>query len=188
MNISGNELRKGDVILLENKLYMCLKSEHRTPGNLRAFIQAVMRNVIDGVRKDFRFSSTESLNRVDLFNREMQFLYADGDTYHFMDTENYEQIEINAELLGDKAVYLSPEMKISVCFYESKPITIELPQTMEFEITSADPEIKGATASASKKNATLSNGLNVQVPQFVNSGDKVKINTETGEYLERVKK
>jgi elongation factor P len=179
MHINGNELRKGDVLLFENKLWFCMSSVHRTPGNLRAFVQAVLRNIKEGNQKEVRFSATEKVEKVDVFDREMQYLYSDGDIFHFMDTKSYEQ---------DKIVYLQPDMLINVCFYEADPITIRLPQSMEYEITEADPEIRGATASASKKNATLSNGLNVQVPQFVNVGDRVRVNTETGEYLERVKK
>lgn len=188
MNISGNELRKGDVILFENKLWVCLSSVHRTPGNLRAFVQAVLRNLKEGNQKEVRFSATEKVDKVDVFEREMQYLYADGDTFHFMDVKNFEQIEMQKSFIGDAEVYLQPDMIIEVCFYETDPISIKLPQTMEFEVVEADPEIRGATASASKKSAKTSNGLSIQVPQFVNVGDRVKINTETGEYLERVKK
>lgn len=188
MFINGNELRKGDVLLFENKLWFCMSSVHRTPGNLRAFVQAVLRNIKEGNQKEVRFSATEKVEKVDVFDREMQYLYSDGDVFHFMDTKSYEQVEISKDLIGDRVVYLQPDMLINVCFYEADPITIRLPQSMEYEITEADPEIRGATASASKKNATLSNGLGVQVPQFVNVGDWVRVNTETGEYLERVKK
>lgn len=188
MNINGNELRKNDVIVVDKILWQCLVSTHRTPGNLRAFIQAKMRNLRDGTQKEFRFSSTEKLEKVDVFDREMQFLFAEGDTYTFMDTENYEQVEMSKSQVGDGVNYLKAECVINVSFYEGKPVTVRFPNTMEFTVASADPEIKGATAAASFKSATLDNGLNIQVPQFVREGDKVKINTETGEYLERVKK
>lgn len=188
MFINGNELRKGDAILFENKLWICMSSVHRTPGNLRAFVQAVLRSIKDGNQKEVRFSATEKVEKVDVFEREMQYLYSDGDVFHFMDVKNYEQVEISKTLIGDREVYLQADMIVNVSFFETDPITLRLPLTMEFEITEADPEIKGATASASKKSAILSNGLAVQVPQFVNVGDRVKVNTETGEYLERVKK
>jgi elongation factor P len=188
MFINGNELRKGDVILFENKLWMCLSSVHRTPGNLRAFVQAVLRNLREGNQKEVRFSATERVEKVDVFEREMQFLYSDGDVFHFMDTENFEQLELSRSIIGDKEPYLQPDMKLNMSFYEADPLTIRLPQSMEFDVVEADPEIKGATASASKKSATLSNGLSIQVPQFVNVGDRVKINTESGEYLERAKR
>lgn len=188
MNISGNDLRKGDIILFENKLWHCMQAVHRTPGNLRAFMQAKLRSIKDGNQKDVRFSATERVEKVDVFEREMQFLYAEGDTFHFMDTKNYEQIEISRELLGEHAVYLSANLNVNITFYESSPLGVRLPQTMEFEVTEAEPEIKGASASASFKSATLSNSQTVQVPQFVKVGDRVRVNTETGEYLERVKK
>ncbi len=188
MNIQGNELRKGDVLMHDGNLWQCMVSTHRTPGNLRAFVQAKLRNIKDGSQKDFRFASTERLDKVDIFERKMQFLFNTDDMYTFMDTENFEQVEINKEAIGDQVVYLVPDLVISVAFYESTPITIRLPQTMEFTITEADPEIKGATASASFKSALLNNGQSIQVPQFVKVGDIVKINTENGEYLERANK
>lgn len=188
MNINGNELRKNDVLLVDNVLWQCLVATHRTPGNLRAFIQAKMRNLRDGTQKEFRFSSTERLEKVDVFDREMQFLFTDGTSFTFMDNENYEQVELSKDAMGDGAKYLKPETVINVSFYEGKPVTIRLPNTMEFKVVSADPEIKGATAAASFKSATLDNGMTIQVPQFVREGDNVKINTESGEYLERVKK
>lgn len=188
MNINGNEVRKGDVLLYENKLWVVMNAVHRTPGNLRAFIQATLRNIKEGNQKDVRFSATEKVEKVDVFEREMQYLYSDGNVFHFMDKENYEQVELSKDLIGDKEIYLQPDMSLHVSFYEAEPITIRLPQTMEFEIVEAEPEVKGGTASASKKTAKTSNGISVQVPQFVNVGDWVKVNTETGEYLERIKK
>lgn len=187
MQINGNDLRKGDVVELENKIWQCMTATHRTPGNLRAFIQAVMRNVKDGTQKEFRFSSTEKLEKIDLIGREMQYLYNDGDMFHFMDTKNFEQIEISRSMIGDKEPYLTPDLIVQVTFQETSPISIELPKTMEFEVVECDPEIKGGTATASYKKSKLNNGVNVDVPQFVKQGDKVRINTETGEYLERVK-
>ena len=188
MHISGNELRKGDVLLHEGKLWQCMQSTHRTPGNLRAFVQAKLRSIADGSQKEFRFSSTERLEKVDIFERQMQFLYAEDNVYNFMDTENFEQIELSQDALGDSYKYLTPDIVIGVTFYETTPLSVNLPQTMEFKVVEADPEIKGATASASFKNATLDIGVILQVPQFVKVGDVVKINTETGEYLERAKK
>jgi elongation factor P len=186
--MQGNELRKGTVLLHEGKLWQCMESHHRTPGNLRAFVQAKMRNIRDGSQKEFRFASTEKLDQVDVFERKMQFLYNEGDTYHFMDTENFDQTEISKEAIGDSVKWLQPDMVISVLFHEATPITITLPQSLEFEVVECDPEIKGASANASYKNATLPNGVNIQVPQFVKVGDVIKINTESGEYLERVKR
>ncbi len=191
MHISGNELRKGDVLIMDGQLWQCLVSTHRTPGNLRAFVQAKMRHIKDGTQKEVRFSSTEKLDKVDIFERKMQFLYSADDMFTFMDTESYDQVEISREAIGDGAKYLTPDIVISVAFHETTPITIRLPQIMEFEVVEADPEIKGATASASFKSATIQAGeglITVQVPQFVKVGDWLKINTETDEYLERANK
>ncbi|MBF0104104.1 MAG: elongation factor P [Deltaproteobacteria bacterium] len=186
--MQGNELRKGTVIKIDNILWMCMSCEHRTPGNLRAFMQAKLRNIMDGTQKEFRFSSTEKLEQVDVFERKMQYLYADGQAFCFMDTESYEQVELSKELIGDAAVYLQPENIFTVLFHDQTPLMIRLPTTMDFQVVEADPEIKGATASASYKNATLSNGVSIQVPQFVKVGDVIRINIEEKTYQERVKR
>lgn len=186
--MQGNELRKGNVIKLEGKLWQCMVSNHRTPGNLRAFIQAKMRNVEDGSQKEFRFASTEKLEQIDIFERQMQFLYNEGETYHFMDVENYEQVELSKDMLGDDVIFLVPEMVIAILFHDTRALSISLPTSMDFEVVEADPEIKGATAAASYKSATLNNGLAIQVPQFVKVGDRVRINVETRDYQDRVKK
>lgn len=186
--MQGNELRKGTCVTLEGKVWQCMEAHHRTPGNLRAFIQAKMRNLKDGSQKEFRFSSTERLEQIDVFERKMQYLYSDAEMLHFMDTENYEQVEFAKASVGLAANYLTENLVLSVLFVDNVPINIQLPATLAFEVVEADPEIKGATAAASYKSARVSNGLAVQVPQFVKVGDFIKINTETGEYLERVKR
>lgn len=188
MNINGNNLRKGDVIQMNGELYVCLKAEHRTPGNKRAFVQACLRRVTDGIQKDVKFSATETLEKVDLIERPMQFLYRDGDVFHFMDTGTYDQIELNRDFIGELAVFLTEGLNVNVTFHEQTPIALKLPPTMEFEITEADPEIKGATASAQYKNARIDIGVAIKVPGFVKVGDRVRVNTETFQYLERVKK
>lgn len=188
MNVSGSELRKGDFVQFENKLWQCMMVTHRTPGNLRAFVQVKLRNIMDGNQKEARFSSTENVEKVEIIERKMQYLYNVGDTYHFMDSENFEQIELNAKTIGDSVKFLSADLVISVCFHETTPLTVKLPSTMEFAIVEAEPEIKGASATTSYKNAKLDIGVNVLVPQFVKVGDRIKINTETSEYLERAKK
>lgn len=188
MSINASDLRKGDVILHQNKLWMCLQTEHRTPGNLRAFVQAKLRNVTAGQQMDMRFSTTEKIEKVDLFERQVQFLYSDGTTYHFMDTQSYEQFEVGKDFLENKTVFLSDGMNLHMTFYENTPILLKLPTTMDFEIVEADPEIRTATASAQYKSAKLENGLDIKVPSFVKVGDRVKINTDSLEYVERVKK
>ncbi|MCP5463771.1 MAG: elongation factor P [Deltaproteobacteria bacterium] len=186
--MQGNDLRKGQCIKVEGKLWQCMEANHRTPGNLRAFIQAKLRNLHDGSQKEFRFSATEKLDPVDLFERKMQYLYEDDTFLHFMDTESYEQHELNKSLAGDQINYLTENLEVSILFAEGKALTMRIPETMEFEIVEADPEIKGATATNSFKNAKTSNGVDIQVPQFIHVGDWVKINTESGKYMERVKK
>ncbi len=188
MGIPANQLKPGMVIDHEGKLWQCLQSIHKTPGNLRAFIQAKMRNVKDGTQKEFRFSSTETLERINLMEREMQYLYADDDFVHFMDTSNYEQVQINKSMLGDSINYLLPDSLIKVTFHETSPIGVSLPPTLQFKVTEADPGMKNATASASYKNATIETGLVIQVPQFIDAGDIIRIDTTTGEYRERVSK
>jgi elongation factor P len=188
MNINSNDLKKGDVLLMDDKLYVCMKAESRAMGRKMAFCQAVMRNLKDGTQKDIKFTASEKLEKVDLFEKTMQYLYSDGDMFHFMDTKTFDQIEIGTDFIGDKAPFLTEEMTLNMTFYEEAPIAIKLPQTMEFEIVEADPEIKKSTASAQFKSGTLSNGVGVKIPGFINAGDWIKINTETMEYQERVKK
>jgi elongation factor P len=144
-----------------------------------------MRNIRTGVLADNRFRSEDQVERAVLDEREMQYLYQDGDDYHFMDTSSYEQVHITSEALGDSVHYLKPEMTIQVEFYGSEPVGIELPQTVDLKVTSTVPGIKGATASNQVKPATLETGVVVNVPPFISEGDVIRVNTETGEYLSR---
>jgi len=160
--------------------------QHFTPGNKRGFIQARMRNIRTSTLADQKFRAEEDVERATLDEREMQYLYHDGDHYHFMDTSTYEQIHISAEALGESVHYLIPDALIRVEFYDVEPVGIELPQTVDLVVKETVPGIKGATASAQVKPATLETGLVIQVPPFVNEGDKVRVNTETGEYQSRV--
>lgn len=185
MGIPANQLKPGMMIDHDGKLWQCLQSIHKTPGNLRAFIQAKMRNIKDGTQKEFRFSSTDNLERVTLRERPMQYLYSDADFYHFMDTENYEQIQLTRTTLGNTVNYLLPDSQIKVTFYEETPVGISLPTTMDFKIIEAEPGLKSATASASFKNAKIETGLTIRVPQFVDVDDRIRVDTQTGEYVER---
>jgi elongation factor P len=160
--------------------------QHFTPGNKRGFIQARMRNIRTSTQADQKFRAEEDVERATLDEREMQYLYSDGDHYHFMDTSTYDQIHIAAEALGDSVHFLIPDATIRVEFYEAEPVGIELPQTVDLIVKETVPGIKGATASAQVKPATLETGLVIQVPPFVNEGDKVRVNTETREYQSRV--
>jgi elongation factor P len=174
------------LIKLGNDLFRILDLHHLTPGNKRAHIQVRMRNIRSSTLMDHKFRAEEDVERAVLDEREMQYLYNDGDSYHFMDTSTYEQTHISAEALGDSKDYLIADALIRVEFYDAEPVGIELPQTVDLVVKSTVPGIKGATASAQVKPATLETGLVIQVPPFVNEGDKVRVNTETGEYQSRV--
>jgi elongation factor P len=174
------------LIKIDNDLFRALEVQHVTPGNLRGFVRVKMRNIRTGILADNRFRSEDTVERAVLDEREMQYLYQDGDDYYFMDTSSYEQVHITSEALGDSVNYLKPEMTIQVEFYGSEPVGIELPQTVDLKVTSTVPGIKGATASNQVKPATLETGVVVNVPPFVNEGDVVRVNPETGEYLSRV--
>src|SRR6059058_4531737 len=184
--LQATRLRKGNLIKVGNDLFRILELHHLTPGNKRAHIQVRMRNIRTGTLADQKFRAEEDVERATLDEREMQYLYNDGDSFYFMDTTSYDQIHISAEALGDSKDYLIPEMLIRVEFYDVEPVGIELPPTVDLVVKETVPGIKGATASAQVKPATLETGLVVQVPPFVNEGDRIRINTETGEYQGRV--
>lgn len=184
-SMQATRLRKGNLIKLGNDLFRILEVLHLTPGNKRGFIQARMRNIRTNTLSDQKFRAEEDVERATLDEREMQYLYNDGDQYHFMDTSSYEQIQITAEALGDSKDYLVPDALIRVEFYDVEPVGIELPPTVDLVVKSTVPGIKGATASAQVKPATLETGLVVQVPPFVNEGDRIRVSTETGEYQSR---
>ena len=184
--LQATRLRKGNLIKVGNDLFRILELHHLTPGNKRAHIQVRMRNIRTGTLADQKFRAEEDVERATLDEREMQYLYSDGDSFYFMDTATYEQIHISAEALGDSKDYLVPEMTIRVEFYDVEPVGIELPPTVDLEVKNTVPGIKGATASAQVKPATLETGLVVNVPSFINEGDRIRINTETGEYQGRV--
>ena len=185
-SIQATRLRKGNLIKLGNDLYRVMDVQHMTPGNKRGFIQARMRNIRTQTLSDQKFRAEEDVERATLDEREMQYLYNDGQHFYFMDTSTYEQIHISAETLGESKDYLIADAIIRVEFYETEPVGIELPQTVDLVVKSTVPGIKGATASAQVKPATLETGLVIQVPPFVNEGDRVRVNTETGEYQSRV--
>jgi elongation factor P len=173
------------LINVEQNLFRVLDVQHVTPGNLRGFVRVKLRNIRNGTLSDQKLRSEDTMERATLDEREMQYLYHEGEDYHFMDTSSYEQIHISSEALGDSVNYLKPEMTIQVEFYGEEPVGIELPQTVDLKVTDTAPGIKGATARAQVKPATLETGLVVQVPPFVNNGDLIRVNTETGEYQSR---
>jgi elongation factor P len=183
--IQATRLKKGNLIKMDQDLFRILDLQHVTPGNLRGFVRVKMRNIRSGVLADNRFRSEDVVERATLDEREMQYLYKDGEDFYFMDIANYEQVHMSGEALGDSVNYLKAEMTIKVEFYDVEPVGIELPVTVDLKVTDTAPGIKGATASAQVKPATLETGLVLNVPSFINEGDKIRVNTETGEYQAR---
>jgi elongation factor P len=183
--IQATRLKKGMLIKVDQDLFRVLELQHVTPGNLRGFVRVKLRNIRNGTLSDQKLRSEDSLERATLEERQMQYLYQDGDDYYFMDTSSYEQIHISGEALGESVNYLKPEMTIQVEFYGTEPVGIELPQTVDLKVLETVPGIKGATASNQVKPATLETGLVVSVPPFINTGDVIRVSTETGEYLAR---
>ena len=184
-SIQATRMKKGMLIKIGEDLFRVLDLQHVTPGNLRGFVRVRFRNIRNGSLSDQKLRSEDTVERAVLDERKMQYLYKDGDSYHFMDTESYEQLHITEEVLGDAANYIIPDATIDVEFYGTEPVGIELPVTVDLKVTDTVPGIKGATASNQIKPATLETGLVVNVPPFINTGDVIRVSTETGEYLSR---
>ena len=183
--MQATQMRPGTIIKHENDLYTIFSVEHRTPGNKRGFMQVRMRNLRTGSMTVNRFSSEDRVERAIMDEHEMEYLYKDSEFYYFMNTENYEQINLTREILGDAVDYLLPNMKINVEFYEERPVGIELPATVDLLVVETEPGIKGATASNVNKPAKLETGLVVNVPPFISEGDRIRVNTAEGTYQER---
>jgi elongation factor P len=173
------------IIKHKDDLHSVFSVEHRTPGNLRAFIQAKLRNLRTGAMFVERFRSPDPIEKVVVDEESMEFLYSDGDDYYFMNTENYEQTHLTRDTLGDAVEYLTPNLQIKVEFFDGKAVGIELPQTVILTVTQVEPGLKSATASSVTKPATTETGLIVQVPPFINEGEKIKVDTAEGTYLSR---
>lgn len=185
--MKANNLRRGNIIKFEGDLWRVFDVEHQTPGNLRARVQTKLRNLRNGSMKDQRFRSEDEVERAHLDQKSMQYLYKDGNDFHFMDTDTYEQTHLSEDALGEAIYYIKPETTVSIDFYEGAPVGIALPTTVELKVVETTPEVKGATASSQRKPATLETGLVVQVPAFVGEGELIRVTTEDGAYLERVK-
>jgi elongation factor P len=187
MAISANDIRKGMVILHEGSPVKVMEFHHHTPGNLRAMVQARLRNLLTGNSFEFRFRSADTLEKITLEQHKMEYLYSDGSHHHFMNSENYEQVALTEDELGDAAQWLMPGLKIEVEFYNGQPIGVALPASMELTVMTTEPVLKGATASNSNKPATLENGVTLQVPPFIVEGEKIRVNPTEARYMERVK-
>jgi elongation factor P len=184
MSIPATQMRPGMVIKFKDDLHLVFSVEHRTPGNLRAFIQAKLRNIRTGAMYVERFRSPDPIERVIVDEVKMEFLYNDGDEYYFMD-EKFEQTMLKRDTLGDAVEYLLPNLSISVSFHDGKAVGIELPNVVEMTVVETEPGIKSATASSVSKPAKLDTGLVVQVPAFINEGEKIRVDTAEGAYLGR---
>jgi elongation factor P len=183
--LSATQLRPGMVIKFNNELYSVFSMTHRTPGNLRGFVQAKMRSLRTGSMTEHRFSSEDKVEKAQLDEHDMEYLYDDGEYFYFMNIENYEQMHLTKDLLGDATNYLIPQLKVTVEFYEGKPISVELPATVDMTVIETEPGLKGATVSNVTKPAKMETGLVVQVPPFITEGEKIRVNTSEGTYQER---
>jgi elongation factor P len=184
--IQATQLKRGMCIKHENELYRIVEAQHKTPGNLRGLVQAKIRSLRTGAISEHRFRSVDMVERAILDEAEMEYLYQDGDMYHFMNNETFEQVGLSAEILGEAVDYLLPNIKLAIEFYENRPVGIELPLTVEMKVLETEPAIKGSTVSNVGKPAKMETGLVVQVPAFINEGDVIRIETATGSYIERV--
>ena len=187
MVISATQLRVGMLITYQNELHRVTSVVHVTPGNWRGMVQTKLRSLRTGNATENRFRSEDKVERVTLEQHEMEYLYADGDLYHFMNTENYEQIGLSEEDLGDAKNYLLPNVRLSVEFHEGRPIGVSLPKTIDLKVTETAPGLKSATVTNALKPATTETGLVVPVPNFIDVGDVIRVDTETGAYVSLAK-
>ncbi|RAP32398.1 elongation factor P [Candidatus Marinamargulisbacteria bacterium SCGC AG-414-C22] len=187
MQINATLIREGMVLVIDGDLYRVTWKMHRTPGKGNACMQTKLKNIINGRNLEKRFLSSERVEKASLAARSMQYLYKEPTGFIFMDNESFDQITISTDIIGESAKYLQESEDYQVTFYEENVVGLELPRTMELIVTLAPPEIKKATAAASLRPVECENGITVNAPSFIKDGDKIRINTETGEYLERVK-
>ena len=187
MPMPATNLRRGMAVMFQNEPCRVIDFHHHTPGNLRAMVQAKLRNLRTGSGFHHRFRAADSIEPATMETHDLQFMYQGGDTYHFMNTENYDQLEMDEEMLGDNAQWMQPNMKIQAEFYEGRAVAIRLPNSLTLEVVDTSPVMKTATKTASQKPAKLENGATVNVPEFIGTGDKIRVNPNTGEYQERAK-
>jgi elongation factor P len=182
---SANDIRRGMAINYNGDIAVVLDSQHRTPGNLRAFVQATIRSIRTGKSSDVRFSSTERIDVVPMQTRRMEFSYKDGEDYVFSDPETYETVTITPEIVGEASNYLIENASVTMTFVEDKAVSIELPSSVVLKVTDAPEGIRGDSANNVQKSITLETGITVQAPLFIKTGEKIKVDTRTGKYMER---
>jgi len=187
MAMPATQIRRGMVLVFEGDPCRVIEFRHHTPGNLRAMVQAKLKNLRTGNSFEHRFRAADSIEKASMETHELEFLYSGGGTYHFMNIENYDQLEMDDEMLGDNAQWMQPGMKIVAEYYDGRPIGIELPNYLVLEVVDTAPVMKTATKTASTKPAKLENGVTIQVPEFLSTGEKVRVNPSTGEYMDRAK-
>jgi elongation factor P len=187
LKVIASSLRKGNIVEFDGKLYVVLNAESFHPGKGTPTTQVDMRRISDGVKVAQRFKTTEQVERAHVEDHEFQFLYHDGDGFHFMNPETYDQVTLSADIVGDQAAYLQPEMKVMLSIHEGAPLSIELPQKAVLEVVETEPTVKGQTASSSYKPAVLSNGVRTMVPPFIGVGTRIVVNIADGSYVERAK-
>ncbi|MBQ7524777.1 MAG: elongation factor P [Alphaproteobacteria bacterium] len=187
MKISANDIRIGNVLEHNSKLWIVTKTQHVQPGKGGAFMQTEMKELRGGQKLNERFRTADTVEKVFLEEKAFQFLYRDGDDLHFMDQTTYEQIQLPADLVGDAVAFLADGMVVNICLYENSPISVSLPATVTLEIVEAEPVVKGQTATSSYKPAILSNGVKIMVPQHIEPGTMVVVDTSNASYVERAK-
>ncbi len=187
MKVIASSLRKGNIVEVDDRLYVIVSAENIHPGKGTPVTQLDMRRLSDGVKVSERYRTTEQVERAHVEDREFTFLYNDGDGFHFMNSETYDQVTLQEDLVGNQSVYLQPEMKVRLSMYEVTPVAIELPQRVTLEVTETEPTVKGQTASSSYKPAMLSNGARTMVPPHIAAGTRIVVMTADGSYVERAK-
>ena len=187
MRVIASSLRKGNIVEIEGKLGVIVSAENIHPGKGTPVTQLDVRRIADGVKVSLRYKTTDQVERAFVEDRKHQYMYQDGDGYHFMNMETYDQVAVPADIVGDQAAYLQPEMEVTISMHESVPVAIELPPRAVLEVVETEPAVKGQTASSSYKPAVLSNGVRTSVPPFVTPGTKIVVMTADGSYVERAK-
>lgn len=182
---AANDLRRGMAINYNGEICVVLDVQHRTPGNLRAFVQATLRNIRSGRSSDVRFSSTEKIETVPLISKKMEFSYKDGEDFVFSDPETYETVTISPEIVGEAKNYLTENTPVTVTFVDERVVSVELPPSVVLTVAEAEEGVRGDSASNVQKPAKLETGITLQVPLFIKAGEKIKVDTRTGKYLER---
>lgn len=186
--MKAKDIRKGKVLMYNNAPHSVMDFQHRTPGNLRAFVQVKLRNLMTGIQSETRFSSTEDIPEAEVYTCEGTYLYKDGNGFHFMNSETYEEIVLSEEMVGDRSFYFQDNMTVTINSFEEKPISVSIPKTVVLTIVETEPEMRGATASNSPKPAVTDTGLRLSVPPFLKIGEKITVDTEEGVYLGRADK